>query len=417
MDKIDTTPGGKTSYCYHGGGRQDDDDYLPEWFLLELLVKLPANDVFRFKSVSKQWFNFISDPPLRALYFSRQPKPIRCPLLFVSTAYKCFDTLTDPNQSDSSAYGRDRDNLTLPTPLIRRGGNREIRPFYNRAADKGFILAEVAAVAHLYGELVVYNAVTGQSCERLPNPRRKENNCSLGFITQVDDGSGFLTDYKIVSVASQMQFRNFLDMSIFSSETRRWEDFRVQSEAPVNFCSYYYNRPVLVNTTLYWVHRSPGIILTYDPYANPNQLRIIQLPTHLEDDSDYDDVSGVWKIVHGNDGFWETLKIWDLQENHHWRLGHTIQVGEILDLAPSNIGSSDNALFVSFHPSDPDVVYLDLESKGTLISCNVQTKRVDGVIPYWPSDEHYSSSKWFLLELSPWPVSIPPSLLAIYSHD
>ncbi|CAI9088179.1 OLC1v1022435C1 [Oldenlandia corymbosa var. corymbosa] len=399
-----------------GGGGEDSDGAMLEWFLFELLHKVPIKDLFRFKCVSKQWYDFISNPSFPDSYISRLPSSQRqFPIMFFPSWFRLADHDQDQDQ--------DRTFLTnLPFPRVKEVGSDSSNPsdwfFCTLAADKGFLLLGYTARLKINGpssgdrftnaEFYIWSAVTHQwFC--LPSPPsgtvfKREN---VGFITQVKSGS--LTSYKVVIIS--YRFEHSTDVKLFSSETGEWRRIHLHSEVPVSRLLPGW-RPFVLNNTLHWPDPIRRKIITYDPYANPNRYGTIDLPT-----KGWFSTCGVsqgrLKCIETIRDCWE---IWELGEDSHWCFQTAIKINDF-EIAPPfrHPGPVKYSGFEIFHPSDPDIIYLYLDLKANkriliMSACNIKTKKVE---PLGPSTPLFTSLNSFLVESSPWFFSVQPVLVEI----
>lgn len=81
--------------------------YIPDWFLVEVLSRLPLKRVFRFKCVSKQWLSLISAPSFVNLYISRVSllhKPRPWPFLVTACILRAQSSLVIPHYCWTACY-------------------------------------------------------------------------------------------------------------------------------------------------------------------------------------------------------------------------------------------------------------------------------------------------------------------------
>ncbi|CAI9088153.1 OLC1v1022403C1 [Oldenlandia corymbosa var. corymbosa] len=406
----------------------DEDGYLPEWFLLELWCRLPAADVIRFKCVSKHWLSLISDPSFRALYISRRSSsPEACPFVLFSSIVQSVDeehpaeTVSIPFEANKFLQLR---KLTLPG--IAERSSEGTSQFKIRAADKGILLLEREVLRSL--EYSICNPVTKHrfSLPRLPN--LPLNPINVGFIAQVE--TGVLINYTVAVINCPYNAKQTIRMHNFSSETGRWVDLIVSSEHRVRISSF--QRPIVVNNALHCMATMIGDVVIggiLDPFANPSKFRIIKYPFGV------DDGANDWKgsfgcgvsqdrlkfFQHIVKSYWNGhpspfLRVWELQDNYEWRLERDISFTDILfpDGDPyTSHRYGITVVFLSFHPSDPNIVFLYWKVPGELMSYNIESKRMESLHlkSYWPpsscSDQLNSPTSGFFQMLPPWPTSFP----------
>ncbi|CAI9087850.1 OLC1v1022035C1 [Oldenlandia corymbosa var. corymbosa] len=401
----------------HGDGKQID--YIPVWLLSELLCRLSVKDVFRFNCVSKQWNLCISDPSFRNLFLSRRASGLRCPLVFFHSKVQLVDEedpkpyLTRPERLETENIPQIR-KLTLPSLRERSVDGT----FSIRAADKGFLLLEREErfFAKYNVEFYICNAVTKQWFT-LPSHRFFTTEFNVGFVTQIE--SGVLTGYKVVVVRCGCLVE--LDVQMFSSETGRWENFKVPCEEG-SFGFPHCQRPVVVNNTVCWMVRvgERGGILAYDPYAspdNPNRFRLIDCPIDMDDMGFR--ISSETDVHQGRLKYFAlsfdinlrsyALKIWELTDTYQWRLQHALRTGDVDDSCHAVLLQS-RMLFISFHPYDPDVLFLFCVMRKRLVSYNMKTRRMESLSD-WSCEFNTGGATGFFQMLPIWPISVPSSLM------
>ncbi|CAI9090662.1 OLC1v1025479C1 [Oldenlandia corymbosa var. corymbosa] len=417
-------------------GGSDQNTYFHEWLLYELLYRLPLKAVFRFNCVSKQWRSVISDPRFRTFYLSRRQgspssghkfvcfSPI-VGLIDENPDTKTFITGQIPTESHPGSPELQR--FTLPRALRGRLSSKENQSFCIKAADdNGFLLIarERPSVKPIIVEFCICNAITKQWL-LLPAHKILKYSVSVGFVTQTKDG--ILTSFRVVVLVWPYN-QEFFDLQLFSSETGKWIDLRVSGDRP---CFVYNGRaPVVLNNTLHWMDENGGII-AYDPYSHLNRFRYIALPRALfrrfrkcNNSCFVYQGEKLWffeNVEASIDGAVAGLKLWELQDNHHqWLLKHDIRFEDIM--FPSSPNGDDGflysskyaAAFASFHPFDPDVIYLYWGSSKGIMSFDMTTRRLESL--NWSSWKEGHSWTKFLFRVVPfWPISIPGSLKFIRS--
>ncbi|CAI9088177.1 OLC1v1022433C1 [Oldenlandia corymbosa var. corymbosa] len=298
--------------------KTSEDCDLPEWFLLELLFKLPFEETAPF--ITK--------------------------VNLFSVEFKFDEGHKDDGKISASLRYPERHFFTLPTPppegldptrTITTTITERItrRSFFTLATDKGFLVLRVCLWTTKGGNvrsgltLVIFTYAVLRRMSGLAYPFhhntslvRRLQVCynqlgwRIGFITQVE--AGILTSYKVVILGDSH------DLELFSSETRRWQKFYFPHAGEDLFTT-----PVHLNNTLYWLHRENygddhSQILAY----NPTDIRIIKLPTNVARFSDY--IIGVCEgrlkyceqfSQDPNQRDYKCFNVWELgEEDSRWQM-------------------------------------------------------------------------------------------------
>ncbi|KAL3503572.1 hypothetical protein ACH5RR_038021 [Cinchona calisaya] len=406
----------------------ENDGYLPDWFLMEVLSRLPINFAIRLKCVSRKWLSLISDPAFVHFYVSRASAVPRCPLVFLfKKLYVEGSTLTyfpenklteiifSPPNPTSPAYHV----LPLPNSQEAKG-----KTYFINAVDNGLVLYRGSEIwwdaRDYFSEYYICDPITKQWFP-LPEPKYASKRVSLGFITHVE--AGILTSYKVVLIHCCRHIRHFLKFEVFSSETGEWVEHTVHSQCGMMVCRF--RNPVLLSGNLHWIDFQSGIV-AYDPYDCPDKFRLIGFPYDV--DKKHPSVRcGVHGVHQGHLKYFEVtplhhrdacsdFKIWVLEDYNSdgWCLQHIVRNEDIL--VDSRLHHAvPGTIFIAFHPYDADIVYLEWHDD--LVTYNTKTRRVEALgIPFLPeSDITYflDLECWlcFPLVLPPWPIYIPPSLI------
>ncbi|KAL3503673.1 hypothetical protein ACH5RR_038122 [Cinchona calisaya] len=407
------------------------DDYLPEWFLIEVLCRLPVKFVFRFKCVSKQWLSLISDSSFPRLYISRASA--------LSVPQHTWTFLTNAMHiegSDRFHFSEVKPldyiysgNLTSPychvVPLPNYHESTKKQIYLIKAVDNGVLLYDrwlSAGPGNPVRQYYICNPITKQWLS-IPAHKKWFRDVSIGFITQVEDG--ILTSYKVALLYACYDRRNFLQFEVFSSEMGEWVEYTVSSEHSVRVV--YNRKPVLFNKNLNWVDNALGII-AYDPYNHPDKFCIIEFPADVTQEYNNSRCNSICCICGVHQGrlkyfevchpfreysLYSEFKIWVLEDysSNYWYLEHTVKKENILfdDCLRRNISVDP----VCFHPFHADIVYLGLGK--ILAAYNIRTWRLEALgIPSNPEETFckfdYAGASCFLFVLPHWPVYIPSSL-------
>ncbi|KAL3535054.1 hypothetical protein ACH5RR_003515 [Cinchona calisaya] len=199
----------------------------PEWFLIEVLCRLPVKCVFRFKCVSKQWLYLISHSSFARFYIARASLSQTRPWAILSYRMnvKGSDMSDYPGQKLlGDMYSDDfkcPDTFTaLPISQEANGHNYKIIAVNNGLELYGWCHNNRVGLNHI-AECYISNPTTKQWIA-LPPPKRYFRWVSSGFISRVEGGT--LTSYKVVRLDCLFAKRNVLNFEIFSSESGGWVD-------------------------------------------------------------------------------------------------------------------------------------------------------------------------------------------------
>ncbi|XP_070038103.1 putative F-box/kelch-repeat protein At4g22430 [Nicotiana tomentosiformis] len=362
------------------------NEYLPNWFLEEVFLRLPVKCVFRYKCVSKQWLSLISAPSFVSLYISRasvlpQQAPIWTILadtLRVNNGVNYFAQSYLPDLlSDNRLHPR---FCTIHSPCIAR------------PEDERYTIVAVSEGLVLYNRCVsdyhIYNAITGQ-CVALPPPSMRFGHVSTGFLTESEGGS--LRSFKVVRFGCQFGESYILKFEIFSSETGSWRSLVVHNDVPIEVVSL--RRPVDLNGNLHWIDRRLGI-MAFNPSSDLNQCRIIGLPNDIDkqcndarnngsptlcdvhqDHLRYIEVSLVPSYPFGFSGF--SVWILDNYDSSNWTLQHRVKIRDIVfdDTLISKALTGLIPTPIAFHPLDSNILYLGFGD--AVVSYNMKTLKLD----------------------------------------
>lgn len=230
----------------HGASSSAAQVASSEDLLKQILLRLPAKPLHKFKSVSKQWYSIISTPKFTVTYSRRNPNPQLGFLLNAQTdfrpnAHHLFVSL------GGYQYGRDPSFIKIP--------NLEIHHVCN-----GLLCYSKPHVgAPQFASYYVCNHASGQSkrIRVLGRPciqRLKAVNLAFDPLKS--------PHYKIIFVSevSGSESSHLIKIDIYSSETESWRPAK-KGIYIVPYDIGFYNA-VYWNDAIYWYHQTKKT-LTY----------------------------------------------------------------------------------------------------------------------------------------------------------
>ncbi|KAJ8555959.1 hypothetical protein K7X08_022717 [Anisodus acutangulus] len=408
-----------------------NNGYLPDWFLIEVLSRLPLKCVFRYKCVSKRCRFLISEPSFESLYISRAsllppPWTILANTLYVKGVIFLAQSFLHDFFFDNRLSPRFR---TTHFPYIVRPEGEQ----YNIVAvSDGLVLYDRDVSVEKVSDYHIYNAVKGHSVALPRTSTRFSGYVSTGFLTESEEGS--LTSYKVVRLDCQFGESYILKFEVFSSETGCWRNVVVHMDRAIEVV--WLRRPVALNGKLHCIDRRHGI-LAFDPFND--QCRVIELPVDIDKqciDARNNGSPVLLDVHHGRLRYTEVsvvpsypfgfsgISVWVLDEydSSSWTLQHRVKIGDICfdDILISKALNGIIPTPIAFHPLDVNIFYLGFGD--TVVSYNMKTSKLDALVdpavvqgmlqrsgqrdslkgtmkPCWSSA--------FVLTLPPWPISLP----------
>lgn len=401
------------------------NEYLPDWFLVEVLSRLPLKCVFRYKSVSKRWCFLISSTSFASLYTSHasvlSPWTILANTLHVNIKNGSFlaQSFLPDLVSDNWLHSR-FSIVHLPNIVCS-----EVGEGCNIVGVIDGLVLYDGGVGDEAIDYHIYNGVTG-CCVGLPRLSTRFGYASTGFLTKSEGGS--LTSFRVVRLDCQFGESYVVKFEVFSSETGRWR--RVVVYMDVGIEVVWLRRPVGLNGKLHWIDRRHGI-LAFNPYDDFNQCRVIGLPGDIDEQCidarnngrpvlfdvhkgqlRYMEVSVVSVYPFGFSG----ISVWVLDEydSSSWSLQHRVKIKDITfdDILIRKAMNGVIPTPIAFHPLDSNIIYLGFGD--TIVSYNMKTLRLETIVD--PGDIRGTLQRnggtpcWssgFLFRLPPWPISLP----------
>uniref|UniRef100_A0A0V0IFD0 Putative ovule protein n=1 Tax=Solanum chacoense TaxID=4108 RepID=A0A0V0IFD0_SOLCH len=446
MNFRSTTRGLKLVKTKYMGLVEFETEYIPDWFLEEVLSRLPLKCVFRLKCVSKQWLSFISAPSFVNLYISRvslshkpQPWTVLSHRLHVKGTKFCpdpplmLDNMLSADENDLIEYPIFSRYLYLPLPQRSSWRERyDIVAVSDGLVLYGRIVFMENSINHMT-DYHLYNPITHQ-CVALPPPFLCFRFVSTGFLTQIEGGT--LKNYKVVRFGCQLWEWHNLEFEIFCSEIGSWRSVVVHSDQAIQIA--WLRMPFSFSGILHWIDRWLGIVAC-DPCRDSNQCRIIGLPSDIDKQCNNYKNNGLYSLcnVHqgrlryfevslapsdpfGFSGF--SLWVLDDYDSATWSLLHRTKVTDILfdDILTSQGLTGSCPAPLAFHPFDGNIVCLSLGAY--IVTYNAKTLKLEAHGNPVATEYFYESTGWlswyaqvpprlaFLYVLPPWPVSIPKYL-------
>lgn len=401
-----------------------NNGYLPDWFLIEVLSRLPLRCVFRYKCVSKRWRFLMSSTSFASLYASRASLCQAPWTILGNTLCVKGDSLLVqsflPNL-DNRLHTR-FSIVNFPNIVCGEGSER----CNIVGVSDGLVLFDRGASGEM-SDYHIYNGITGH-CVAVPRTSTRFGCVSTGFLTESEGRS--LTSYKVVRLDCQFGEMCTLKFEVFSSETGRWRSVVVDMDLAIEVVSL--RRPVALNGKLHWIDRRHGI-LAFDPSVDINQCRLIGFPADIDEQCidarnngspvlldvhqgrlRYTEVSVKSVYPFGFSG----ISVWVLDDydSSSWTLQHRIKIKD-LSFDDTLISKALNGIIptpIAFHPFDANNFYLGFGD--TVVSYNMKTLKLDALVD--PADVQGRSGRgsrkempcWssaFLFTLPPWPISLP----------
>ncbi|KAL2559457.1 F-box domain-containing protein [Forsythia ovata] len=392
-----------------GHGEVSDKNFrLPKEMLLEILSRLPAKSIFRFKCVCKEWLSLISDPS-----FLQSEDSIPWTLLFQ------YDIAIGPwpirlNYAGMHCFISNEPAFSTPNFLLPS----EQIPYPNVVASNDDLLLFRSGDHELVYS--VCNPFTRQ-CITLPPHTRRTKYGATGFISHIRNG---VTSYKVVRIISNGNICGCksaqastpcegysLSVETFSSETGEWRNSKIHPRG-CSFSLDFGTRPCIVfNGIVHWIHNEPTSLLAYAPYRDLDQCRFISIPNETFLMNGMNTVVGVSQ---GNLRYFEVNEIsmsayklpsWKLWVLKNYEEGEWILEQEGLERKIDSLSTFSSVLKayspllpVAFHPWNKDKVFFRYE--GYVLTFNIKTG--------WFEDGFYSlSCKNMLSTLAIFPLLLP----------
>ncbi|CAI9263951.1 unnamed protein product [Lactuca saligna] len=200
---------------------------------------------------------------------------------------------------------------------------------------------------------------------------------------------------------------------MFSSETGKWISYKLPCPIPIQW-SELADGPIYCYGALHWEVRYNGL-LAFDPYKDPKSVRLIPFPDDRDLLSKYLDSSSqlcgesqgtlrYFEVAHGRKQFY-LFSMWAMNdyEKGEWCCEFKLRRS---DLELSNwLTRYGWFIPLSFHPLNPNVVYLYCMEPERIVSYNILNRRLDFASK--PNDRGQSLHSVIPFVLPRWPVLVP----------
>lgn len=222
----------------------------------EILIRLPWNDVSRFKSVSRQWLKLISEPSFVAQHQTRNLSLLGFLYNTAKSSQLKFTRITKPETGRLSTY------LNLMEQHLPRWP--ENKCFRILCTSNGLALHLDRVKERAEGVYRIHNPITGETLKLPPSPPIERSKSR--FIVY---GLAFVpSPHRPYAVAVEISNDGDLDLRInsFSSKARRWESQVYNVTSFIVFPKGYIllgDSPTFLSGCLHWLVK-PAAIVAYD---------------------------------------------------------------------------------------------------------------------------------------------------------
>ncbi|XP_023752446.1 putative F-box/kelch-repeat protein At1g15680 [Lactuca sativa] len=395
---------------------------FPDSLLIENLARLPVKSIFSFKSVCKHWQTLISHPSFCRFYYSilnSSLRPIRILDRYTWLPnFKEFVNRLGTKIHSSSEFSV----LFLATyEEQQRGANDQFRVL---DMSNGLILFCSRSQAFVY---YICDPLTRQWITLPSRKPRLISFISEGLITRVDEDYT-LIGYTIVTVELLKSRSNYVNIEIFSSGTGKWMVYKLPCDSPIRLWKVV-SGPIYCYGALHWqvikYDRIHGL-LAFDPYKDPKSVRLIPLPDDRDLQSEDVDM-GVCELCGESQG---TLRYFEVADDSIYTKFYLFSMWVMKDyekgewccefkVRRSDLHCNDLELNnwlldvrgfhpLSFHPLNPNVVYLQCMEPERIVSYNIMNRRLDVASKRIDVGQCISSSLGIPFVLPTWPVLVPP---------
>ncbi|XP_021755524.1 putative F-box/kelch-repeat protein At4g22430 [Chenopodium quinoa] len=409
---------------------------FPSEVITEILTRLPAKSVCRFKCVSKTWKSLICDPHFVTSYIVHNSSSSSWIIVdrFVTESKEKvtqFNPAQNPNISSLSANHH---------RLIYEPVTSEWKPTKNPpvivASSNGLLLVSFHIERDPFKEyeknpnqfshhktefvLVVINPVTGEwvPLPKLEGSINKLN--SVGFMSRLDCSCNGVVEKFIVVEYQPIVGSDSGSLLCFSSDTGKWVD----KPASYMLGMHFWRAEGVFEFAgrFFWVDLSCGVITwdDDDPFRGVEEekemarCRFIPLPKgcrkpfntlKLEDERD---IFGAGGYIHYMEMFRKgdfVLTLWRLKDFesgvNEWNLVFNLSRVDVESVLCCGVDKSLPRLCF-IHPFDVDIVFFSTEDR--IFSYNLQTQKVE-------ADASFTGHKYVIPFVLPcWPTLLPPRL-------
>ncbi|XP_057519836.1 F-box protein At3g26010-like [Amaranthus tricolor] len=374
---------------------------LPDNMVRQILIRLPAKSIFRFKTVSKPWNSIISDPSFYSSYISSNPSSSWFIVEQMQPAYPRF--MNFPPELNFQE---------LELKIIYKPFDKQIYPKLLASSNGLLLIAITWNIKQSNPNFFLINLITNETIQLTEPPHNHIGRTGLGLITQINKNNGVLEKFRVVDYQPRIETQ-FASLICFSSETTNWE---AKSAKCIN-----QNWMIIggvgvfeFNGKLVWFDLRVGLMIWDDPFTEEDEVvcRFIDLPLT-------EFVEGSERIIDGGGGyiqFGEISKKESLGEFNMWRLNENEKWIKILTCMVRFPCSFPKPILI--HPCNADFVFINLGD--CIFHLDVKTPYVDDITSR--IDNILTNEEKILpVQLPSWPISFPPcfyaSLLNKHGHD
>ncbi|CAI9284451.1 unnamed protein product [Lactuca saligna] len=392
---------------------------FPDSLLIEILARLPVKSIFSFKSVCKHWQTLISHPSFCRFYYSilNSNPPSSSQPLRILDRYTYVPTLDELlNRLATEVHSLSEFSLVfLSTPEDQQ----QYHQFRVLSISNGLILCcWRAPTPFVY---YICDPLTRQWITLPRRGHRYHDSCKEGLITRVNEDH-MLTSYTVVRL--EHLTLNYLNLETFSSETGKWICYKLPSPIPILWrqlaCA-----PIYCYGALHWqVINDKGIhvMLAFDPYKDPKSVCLIPFPDDRDLNSEHNYMGACqlcgesqgtlryFEVAHDSTQLY-LFSMWTMKdyEKGEWCCEFRVRRSDLHsnDLELSNWLLDGWFRPLSFHPVNPNVVYLQCMEPERIVSYNILNKRLDFASKPIDSAQLILWSTAIPLVLPKWPVLVP----------
>ncbi|XP_071688408.1 F-box/kelch-repeat protein At3g06240-like [Rutidosis leptorrhynchoides] len=250
---------------------------LPSEIIIEILYRLPAKSVGRFRCVSKDWLSLLSS---QQFIKTHQNKSNQYHLIFVSNPFISVPHINNNNNNNTysrfcnSHYSIPFHNLqtTLPSKILSES---HVSDLSFRGSWNGLMLLFGFYSTLGYDKLVIFNPTTKETM-RLPHfpydLAYKNLMCGLGYDSLTDD-------YKVVTIYNHKN-DNSTHLRLYSLRTNTWARL---SDYPYTYYEWMQLSDVCVIGFLHWVAKRGSIIQAIVAFSlTDEKFSEVPLPNDLD---------------------------------------------------------------------------------------------------------------------------------------